>query len=202
MPVFGQWNPLGVEGNLPTLRHIYPQIVQWVNDVGLVTLRVQQVEYLANLFGYTLVKKEASVCKLGYHTWLCPDQDGNVKEGELCQCGRLSFDSVRGPQEMPDEPCSACADIGCQGDCPQMIPFYKDGEHGPFYKDGTTLDQIIRDGWSRDFEDWQIQDEARAQGYEVSLGQVHNACMMLDADYQYHLEQERLSKANPFQGED
>ena len=36
------------------------------------------------------------------------------------------------------------------------------------YKDGTTLDQIILDGWSRDFCASQTCAEASAQGFQVS----------------------------------
>ncbi len=39
----------------------------------------------------------------------------------------------------------------------------------PVYKPGTTLEQIIRDGWSRDFKAEQTHSEAVANGYEVTL---------------------------------
>lgn len=56
------------------------------------------------------------------------------------------------------------------------------------YRDGTTLDQIIFDGWSRGFLPDQTLCEALAQGYSVTLDQILLRWSDLDKEYQQYFD--------------
>jgi hypothetical protein len=40
------------------------------------------------------------------------------------------------------------------------------------YKEGTTLEQILADGWCRGFDPRQTQKEAETMGYRVSIAEI------------------------------
>lgn len=56
----------------------------------------------------------------------------------------------------------------------------------PVYKPGTTLAQIIEDGWSRDFQAEQTLMEAQAQGFTVTITEIRTEWFRLDNKYQEH----------------
>ena len=56
----------------------------------------------------------------------------------------------------------------------------------PVYKPGTTLNQILEDGWSRGFEYEQTLMEAHASGYTVTITEIKAEWFRLDNKYEQH----------------
>lgn len=52
----------------------------------------------------------------------------------------------------------------------------------PAYKDGTPLDAILRDGWSRGFDPVQTRNEAEVMGFKVELSEVIERWAELDEE--------------------
>lgn len=51
------------------------------------------------------------------------------------------------------------------------------------YREGTSLEEIIKDGWSRGFAIGQIVHEAKAMGYSITLPECRVKWQELDEAY-------------------
>jgi hypothetical protein len=54
------------------------------------------------------------------------------------------------------------------------------------YKDGTTLAEILRDGWSRDFSAEQTREEAKVMGFLVTKESIIEAWCRMDDEFEYN----------------
>ena len=52
------------------------------------------------------------------------------------------------------------------------------------YKLGTTLFEILWDGWSRDFDVTQTLREANAQGFPIDISTVAKVWKLMDLEYE------------------
>ena len=53
----------------------------------------------------------------------------------------------------------------------------------PVYKNGTTLDQIVTDGWARGFRTCQTIEEARASGFVISKKELTTKWEIIETKY-------------------